>query len=414
MATGTFQPENDTTNINGHYALTDGTTTVGKSGITVDGSEASINSLYGRFTYTTAQSNIEFRPIAQSSSDLNDPGIRANVATFRDFEIIVYKFPSVDEVAFKPDVVGWRIDANIAGANIDLGTSDQASYIAPNNAGLTLTQNAGSSTVGISCSTTNDNSVGSTTCAAGNEEPGIVFDLPRAGTVQACIAFAHQLVTGSSGVITTAFQINETANGSQTITQEGKSRIEDALTTASTGIRVPHNLCGTFVFSSSGKKTLRLMYEQDVTATVTTNTIDADAAANLGQRDIHITATYIDQSVVAPLLVNSVVSTSTGVTRVESARLNCDAASVITAQNGSWITSIGNISAGACAVTITTGIFSAAPYCTVLAETGSGGDPLIVGLTTAPTTTALSVDCSDNAGTDCTAYDFEVICVGAK
>lgn len=116
----------------------------------------------------------------------------------------------------------------------------------------------------------------------------------------------------------------------------------------------------------------------------------------------------------APSLIGSVTSSSSSSLRFESARLNCDAGSAITAQTGSMVSSIGNISAGACAVNFTASQFSSAPYCSALVETGSGGDPLIIGLTTAPTTSAVSVDCSDNAGTDCTAYDFELMCMGAR
>lgn len=56
---------------------------------------------------------------------------------------------------------------------------------------------------------------------------------------------------------------------------------------------------------------------------------------------------------------------SAGVERVERATVTCSGSSSITRQSGTWITAIGNISSGNCAITIAAGIFSAAPTCTI-------------------------------------------------
>ncbi len=114
----------------------------------------------------------------------------------------------------------------------------------------------------------------------------------------------------------------------------------------------------------------------------------------------------------APQLVNSVINSSSGVSSIEAANINCDSGSAITAQHGNWVTSVGNVSAGACVVTINTGIFSAAPYCTVASR--GLADPSTVLSITAASSTSLTVDCDGVAGTDCTAYDYYLQCVGAK
>lgn len=391
------------------FAISDGTTT----GITNSGASGGTNEqqiVIGYFLYTTT-ANRSFQLFgASSAGSVSVPSDTGQ----RQLSFSIKRFPTSAEQAFRSDDVSWRIDANISGAHITLGTADQTAYITPNNSGLTLTQNSGSASVGISCSTTNDNTVGTTTCGAGSEEPGIVVNVPRAGTVEYCFEFSHNIVNGISGAVDATFEVVETANGSQTVSTEGKSRVQSGSETATTSVSVPLHVCGKISHTSAGKKTIRLMYEQDTTATVTTNQLLADAGANNGQRDIHVTARYDDLQTITPQTINSVVNTATGVTRVEAARLNCDSASTIIAQQGSWIASIGNVSGGACAVTITTGIFSAAPYCTVTEETGASADPLNIGFTTAPTTTALSVDAANNAGTDSVAFDFDVICVGAK
>lgn len=113
-----------------------------------------------------------------------------------------------------------------------------------------------------------------------------------------------------------------------------------------------------------------------------------------------------------PMLVNSVINSSTGITRVEASNINCDASSAITSQHGSWVSSVGNVSGGACAVTLTTGTFSAAPYCLV-EITGAISTGLETSVT-ASSATAVSVDCEDDASNACTSYDFNLFCIGAK
>lgn len=322
------------------------------------------------------------------------------------------------QAAYRPDIAAWRVDANISGANISLGTSAQSAYVTPNNASLTLTQNTGSSSVGISCSSTNDNSVGSTTCSAGSEEPGIVVDIPRAGHVEVCFDFSHYVNhTTLSGDLTSTFEVQRTSNGSQTIAENGKSRISSGGSygaSASFTYFNPHTLCGRFNITSAAKHTFRLMYEQG-TLTGTSNLILADAAASYGQRDIHVTARYIDQSVPAPLLVGSVVSNSSGVLKEIIANLNCDAGSAITSQTGSTsngVASIGNVSGGACAVTLASGTFSTTPYCWATPNAAFASAGLILSAA-ASSSTAISVDCEDDASGACTSYDFNLLCKGA-
>lgn len=333
------------------------------------------------------------------------------------------RYPLSTEMSYTPDAQGWQVIADLTGANPSLGIASVATYTEITNAGLTLTPVSGSQPAGTMCQTTNAATAPSsspTTCAAGEESVGLNFNIPRAGWYEACVQFSHQIQVDSAESVISAFQIIETPTNAQTFTQECGPRISSRLQaeTIAAGVdefgRFPVTACGQCNFTSAGNKGLRLMYEQLVSGTPDTSSVRADADAAEGQAAIRITVRPLVPSLQTPLLVNSVVNSSSGATRVESARLNCDGASSITAQQGSWISAIGNISAGACSVTIIGSIFSTAPYCSVVSETPAGGDPQILGLTTAPTTTSVSVDCSDNAGTDCTAYDFELICIGSK
>jgi hypothetical protein len=74
---------------------------------------------------------------------------------------------------------------------------------------------------------------------------------------------------------------------------------------------------------------------------------------------------YLDNSIPAPVLVNSVTSSYAGVKKNISATLNCDAGSAITSQDGTvtvGVAAIGNISTGVCAITMA-GMGSTTPRC---------------------------------------------------
>lgn len=195
--------------------------------------------------------------------------------------------------------IRWRVDANIAGANPDLGTSAVSSYTGITNGSLTLTNNTGTGTkvltAQIPCSTTVTPS--GTTCSSGTESVGVAFTPPGnwKGDVSACVTFSHRASAygGSNfGEIRTTFQIVETPNNAQTISQEGKSKTQSGLDSVSvihyTEFQTfPHRLCGNFTFSTTGQKVLRLFYEQTIATSANQSIILADQDSSRGQIDIH-------------------------------------------------------------------------------------------------------------------------------
>lgn len=228
------------------------------------------------------------------------------------------------QAAYRPDQVAWRVDANISGANASLGTTSVSSYTEITNGSLTLTNKAGPDVIAaqIPCSGTNASS--GTICTSGNESVGVSFNLPVAGSVKACAAFTYQgfpAATAGSNIYA-GFQIVETPNSAQTILQEGGDRVNNrvwAISSANYVDERPNRVCGTFSFASAGQKTLRLMYEQEVTGTPQASIVVADGASSVGQRDIHWTVEPISQQTPAPLLVNSVVAPDyAGVTRINT------------------------------------------------------------------------------------------------
>lgn len=386
-------------------AVNDGTTTSGQ----MAGPEALTGGSFtvvGYFNYSTT-GNRSFQLYGSSAANaFNVPSDTSN----RRLSFSIKRFPSSSEQAYTPDIVAWKVDANISGADITLGTAAQTAYVTPNNASLTLTQNSGSASVGISCSSTNDNSVGSTTCAAGSEEPGVVFNLPRSGTVQACFSFAHQIVTAATGVVNTTFQVVQTANGSQTVAIEGKARVQSGINTASTTVTFPHRVCGELALNQ-GKNTVRLMYEQAVTATVTSSNIFADAGANNGQRDVHVTVQYIDQSVPSPVLANMVTTSSSGGVKICNGYISAASPSVT---NSTCSATVANGTGSNKVVTFGAGTFSAAPNCTVSAVNAAAGYSLLCAISAATTSTTVTVLCGRPLTEVGSSIDFYFICVGAR
>ncbi len=387
------------TNVSGVLRLYDGTTSTNATYIGDNDGNTWWWPDAGTFAYTPASSGNKDLVIQGPSNLLID-----NQGTTTNLRFDVFSYPSAADAIPRPEDLNWRVDANISGAHPSLGTSAVTTYSSIEHGSLTLSNATGNGIIAAQIPCATGTSPSGTTCSAANEAVGVSFTVPRAGDVIACASFAHSSATAASGAVQTYFQIAETAAGNTTITQEGKSRIGSGANVASIAVITPARVCGTFTFASAGQKVLRLMYEQTVTATVSSSLILADAGANEGQRDIHWEVYPINAGYPAPVFVGSVTSGSSGAERIERAELNCDAASSITAQSGSWLSAIGNRSTAACSVTIATGIFSATPACTFTAK--------------AATVQATSVSMSSaTAGTVYGAsadYDGYLICMGSR
>lgn len=144
--------------------------------------------------------------------------------------------------------------------------------------------------------------------------------------------------------------------------------------------------------------------------------IDALVPSQTGNSGEYLTTDGTNTSwAAAP--TSDVINAAAAVTRVESADLDCDASSAIVSQLGTWVASIGNVSGGACAVTLTAGIFSATPicFCQIYGSVGSlYTDSSVNIVCKATSTTAAIVDCEVDGGAgDCTDYEINLLCVGA-
>lgn len=397
-----------------YYQFFDGTNGARESSAIYNASNANTgqNSIRQTFRYTTPQSNITFNMrVRTSTAGATDPfiaGTNTSPGTFR-----VYYFPLNEQQVFNPAIDGWRIDANISGANPSLGTAAVSSYTGIENASLTLTNNTGYGVIPalIPCSSTN--AATGTTCSVGSESVGVSFDLPKAGDVEACVSFGHYLQVNGNSNASTAFQIVETPNNAQTISQEGKDRTNGQVNigAVAVGISTPYRKCGIFSFSSSGRKTLRLMFEQVITTgSIAASEIAADAAASTGQRDIHWDITPVNLKGVAPILNGSITSNKQHAIKTEVTFANCSTSSSVTA--GDFLSSPTNISGGVCTYTLESG-WSARPKCFVTADSTTVSSTA-VWQAKATSTTSLSISCSAGGAGCSGGGDIQVLCTGSR
>lgn len=404
-------------------AISDGTNTRGYQGLF----QSTANTDYtpvtavGVFEYTSSQSTLTFKAQAAASAGniilSNATSQLSNSAT----QFIVEYYPPSTDTGMRADSSGWKVDANISGANPSLGTSAVSSYTGIENASLTLTNNPGSANIAaqIPCSSTN--SPTGTTCAVGNESVGVSFTVPNAGDVKACASFSHSMAKGGSAAayVSSTFQIVETPNNDQTILQEGKTRVESGVSNSSvsSGIQTninPLRVCGNFTFTSTGQKTIRLMYEQVATDSYGSN-ITADASAASGQRDIHWEVYPLNVTQNVPIVFQGLITSGgSGKYRIEAARVTCSSSSSVNdSTNGAWIT-VSNISSNRCTGTFASGIFSGPPVCTATNKNISTVNVLSTTINIT-SSTAYSIGTVYQTGATTTASineDNYIICIG--
>lgn len=259
--------------------------------------------LMGSFTNATTQ-NIQIEVQGKSGSGSLELRVDSG-----DFNIEIFRSPPAAEAALRIGTEAMIVDANlVAAANVDLGTSNVSSYAEITDSALSLTNNTAKSTVAAQIACASGTASTGTTCSSA-ESVGIAFEISRAGIYQVCADFSHKInVASTTGDATVGFQLVETTNTSSAIVQEGGGRLNSrklASTAASSpdGTIYPVPLCGTFRFDSVGKKTIRLMREQNIVATVNQNALQIAGDALTGQPDMHWTVVPIGQTSTQPIIM---------------------------------------------------------------------------------------------------------------
>jgi hypothetical protein len=322
----------------------------------------------------------------------------------------IYRFPTREEQVLRPDQVAWRVDANIGGANPDLGLGNVSNYTEITNGSLDLVNNSGPGVIPaqIPCSGTNPPT--GLTCSAGNESIGVSFNLPAAGDVLACVSFSHAAGAPSGSDINAAFQLVETPNNAQTILQEGKVRVQSGSGTLGSNIMRALRVCGNFSFTSAGQKTIRLMYEQLASGSPTSSVIAIDRSSSVGQRDMHWEVYPLNTYQPAPLLIGSVISGSSGILRVEYASIS--STGVVSGESSDLFSgncSVSDTSLYTC--TLVPGVFSSAPICTPTFVGDISGVSQSASITVQSNTT---IAIRTLAGGAKSAQSSQVVCIGPR
>lgn len=404
---------NATSGKNAYVQFTDGTNTARETTSAYANSVAPIaTSAFQSISYSSAQSNVTLQLYGKTDSagTTNVAGTTALPAVIK-----VYRFPTVAETGVRVDQLGWRVDANISGANPSLGISNVSSYTGIENGSLTLSNNTGNGVVSaqIPCSSTNAPT--GTTCAAGNESVGVSFNLPNAGDVLACVSFGNLVTNGAAGDVSATFQVVETASNSQTILQEGKSRAFYRNNQASQYGATPQRVCGTFSFASSGQKTLRLMYEQLVSGTVSSHAIIADAGATYGQSDIHWEVYPLNYlSGALPIFKGMVTSESSGIEQAKRLHMtaSCTTGTCTLAKNNGFSSCTWS-STGVynCAFS---NAYSDVPTCILNANAESGNVAVCRSDYSNTSSSNLRVNCFTSGSTTAVNAGFSAQCFGPK
>ena len=324
-------------------------------------------------------------------------------------QFIVIRYPLSSQLVYQVDEVGWYVDATITGANPDLGTATVGVDTEIIDAGLSIVDNHNSIPVEIPCSGTNPST--GATCSAGSESLGVVFDAPFAGDVLACVTFAH-VINISNGVVQTFFRIAETPNDAQTILQISDSLQDNANNVdAAEQWAFPFRLCDVLTFSSTGQKTLRLMYKQSVTPTVNSSAVNADNSSDRAVRwEVYPLRSFIQ----APLLVNTVISSNPVVERLVRATIGYSVGVPTVARQSGGIVSLDDDGVGDVGVNFDAGVFSDPPSCVATGADNPADTNIPVFKITALSLTTAQVGIYAHGSSTVSDRDFHLLCMGQK
>ena len=330
-----------------------------QTGFTNGTSAGSMGSVKGSHCLTTTQ-NVTYELVGASSV-----GSVTLISSSVNFNL--WYSPSGTQTAVTNDQSAWFIDANIGGANVALGVANISTYTEITNSSLDLVLNPGSAAAKIPCSSTNAST--GLTCAAGDESLGIVFTPPYPGYFDVCTNFTHETVGGGSVTGSTYFQIIQTQNSSQTIVQEGKARVGSRAygDVATVNAHLPIYVCGSFLFSDTSEKTIRLMREQSWSGGGFQN-IFADRNGSVGQRDIRVTVRPSTQNIARPVLTGDTV-TSKGAVKPDLCSARAASDGTLSSPVGGCFASCNNSTTMAC--NFVANYWASAPNCWAISNSSS-------------------------------------------
>ena len=364
----------------GAMAINDGTTTSGQQGISSDTSNGHFH-VCGWFEYSNAADR--YFELFASTPGAVAVNIPLNTSGNARVYFTLKQYPLTSQTTYSIDQLpsywsGYHVTANCAGWT--LTSASYVNFAADADCNLTEQYNRNFGTV-------------TSYTSGGSELPGLVFTPKRAGSYKVCANFAWDSGSARQAI---AFRLTD---GTTAFAEMGQ------VSPANANDDESMTLCGIINIASVTSTTVRLEGRNSSGGSLNITQSAADFA-------IRWTVMALDQSFPAAVFTGNVLNSGAGTIRVEAAELNCDAGSSIVRQgNGSnWISSIGNISTGICAVGFTAGTFSATPYCVATNSANAFAEVVVLNETTS------GFDLkgfTDSAGA-VTSLDVHLICVGAR
>jgi hypothetical protein len=317
--------------------------------------------------YTDSTDGAATLALVNTQTGLTNAGLSFNV----------FRYPTAGETAVKADsaAVSWS------------GYHDNTCSFGRTSTSL------GDPTADASCGfTERKNRNFGTVTSYGSKLPGIVFAPAKIGRYFVCAnVMANQSSTGDGDL-----QLDDLT------TVIARQSFRDAST--STYRTIP--LCGIWDATSTASATLRI---QSATSAGTI-TLAGGGGTTPGNA-IEWMIFQLDAAQSAPVFPGMVSSNSSGQERIERATALISGSCSITSQSGSWLSSVGSCGTGDVTFTIATGMFSAAPTCTVTADNTLGS---AFCATPARSSTSLRVACYTSTTGAVVGVNASIICVGPK
>lgn len=373
------------TSTRGAFAINDGTTTFGQMGTWVTAAGAP-TTVIGNITYSGAPANRTFELYTSSASNTTSLDI---TASNQQVYFWVVRNPNSSQTAVTTD----------QSASIWTGYHDSTCSWARTNTAL------GDPTADTTCALTelkNINMGTVTSALSGSDKlPGIVFTPSKANSCY--------LVTASSvlqGATLAAMEaVGLTFDGGSTWAG-GTVSFRNPVANHS----VPFTLSGVVCPTTTSAVTAKLQ------TGASSGAVTIDQETTPVTQIITWSVVNISQSLPAPVIVNSVVSASSGVEATNRLKIGSVCSSspcTITSQSGDWISSVTRSATGIYTVNFKSGYFSLAPTCNITANNGSNYF-FANGNSGFPSTTSWTFHTISSSGPGDADSAFDIICMGPK
>lgn len=282
------------------WALSDGTSTRGMVQTTFDitNSNSQPVALSAVFSHSGGAKTFTIFGAINSGNILINNSLLVGSANASVLTYTVTRYPSSSTSKVTLETQGWHINAQISGANPDLGVATVLAYTEIVSASLSMALNGTSKDAQFPCSTTNPPT--GLTCSAGSESLGVSFIPPYTGEFLVCATFLKASQVDDAVNYTSTFKLQETGLATQTVSQPGfaiaKSHHLGAAANTQTG--ASHNICDVFSFTSISRKVIRLMYQQNlITGTPDTSVVATDGAdSGEGKREVNFKVIPLTQN----------------------------------------------------------------------------------------------------------------------